>query len=93
MTTILLTWRVSSEYTYCAKIRQLTICRRKVLEGLRELPFAPSVGLQDVPRMDVGEAIGLVDEEDEESEMDEVDLRLSRESNSHFTFLHMVDYR
>ncbi|CEL59583.1 histone deacetylase 1/2 [Rhizoctonia solani AG-1 IB] len=51
--------------------------KRKVLEGLRELPFAPSVGLQDVPRMDVGEAIGLVDEEDEESEMDEVDLRLS----------------
>ncbi|CCO26445.1 histone deacetylase 1/2 [Rhizoctonia solani AG-1 IB] len=54
--------------------------KRKVLEGLRELPFAPSVGLQDVPRMDVGEAIGLVDEEDEESEMDEVDLRLSHKS-------------
>ncbi|CAE6459003.1 unnamed protein product [Rhizoctonia solani] len=51
--------------------------KRKVLEGLRDLPFAPSVGLQDVPRMDVGEAIGLVDEEDEESEMDEIDLRLS----------------
>ncbi|QRV87668.1 histone deacetylase family protein [Ceratobasidium sp. AG-Ba] len=26
--------------------------KRKVLEGLRDLPFAPSVGLQDVPRMD-----------------------------------------
>lgn len=53
--------------------------KRKVLEGLRDLPFAPGVGIQEVPRVDVGEAIGLApDEEGEDiSDMDEIDLRLS----------------
>ncbi|KAG9126130.1 hypothetical protein FRC07_004778 [Ceratobasidium sp. 392] len=53
--------------------------KRKVLEGLRDLPFAPSVGIQEVPRMDVGEAIGLAPDEegDDASDMDEIDLRLS----------------
>jgi hypothetical protein len=50
-----------------------------VIEGLRELPFAPSVSMQEMPRIDVGEAIGLADEEgDDTSDMDEIDLRLSR---------------
>ncbi|KAG8692117.1 histone deacetylase (class I) Clr6 [Ceratobasidium sp. 394] len=53
--------------------------KRKVLEGLRDLPFAPSVGMQEVPRVDVGEAIGLTPDEegDDASDMDEIDLRLS----------------
>lgn len=52
--------------------------KRKVIEGLKDLPFAPGVGMQEVPRTDVGEAIGLADEEgDDTSDMDEVDLRLS----------------
>lgn len=43
--------------------------------------------MQEVPRVDVGEAIGLApDEEGEDiSDMDEIDLRLSRE-NLHDTF-------
>lgn len=50
-----------------------------MIEGLKDLPFAPGVGMQEVPRVDVGEAIGLADEEgDDTSDMDEIDLRLSR---------------
>lgn len=51
----------------------------QALEGLRDLPFAPSVGLHQVPGTDLAEEVGIrVRDEDEESELSDLDVQLAR---------------
>lgn len=51
----------------------------QAIEGLRDLPFAPSVGLHQVPGTDLAEEIGLrIRDEDEESELSDLDVQLAR---------------
>lgn len=51
----------------------------QALEGLRDLPFAPSVGLHQVPGTDLAEETGIrVRDEDEESELSDLDVQLAR---------------
>lgn len=51
----------------------------QVLEGLRDLPFAPSVGLHQVPGTDLAEETDIrVRDDDEMSELSELDVRIAR---------------
>lgn len=53
--------------------------RMQVLEGLRDLPFAPSVGLHQVPGTDLAEATGIrVRQDDEESDVSDLDVEIAR---------------
>jgi hypothetical protein len=52
--------------------------RQTVLEALRDLPFAPSVGSHAVPRKTVAQEIGLT--RDNGVEEDELDVQIRRAS-------------
>lgn len=54
--------------------------RRDVLINLRELPFAPSVALQHIPRQSVGDIISQNsdgdDDEDDQGDHSDIDQRI-----------------
>lgn len=52
-------------------------CRTDVLKNIHDLPPVPSVQLQDVPRQDLGEHLGLWNNDDQLSK-DELDEKLAR---------------
>ncbi|KAG8906139.1 hypothetical protein FRB99_007529 [Tulasnella sp. 403] len=53
--------------------------KMQVLEGLRDLPFAPSVGLHQVPGTDLAEETGIrIRDEDEESELSVLDVQIAQ---------------
>lgn len=54
--------------------------KNRVIDQLRTMPFAPSVGMHEVPMMSVGEAIRVSDEEDGSEDEDDVDVQISCES-------------
>lgn len=57
----------------------LEAMKMQALEGLRDLPFAPSVGLHQVPGTDLAEEVGIrVRDEDEESELSDLDVQLAQ---------------
>ncbi|KDQ15475.1 hypothetical protein BOTBODRAFT_108783 [Botryobasidium botryosum FD-172 SS1] len=58
----------------------LDIVRQKAIEGLRDLPFAPSVAIQPVPRNKMTEELGLFGQEvdDSDEETSDLDVRISR---------------
>ncbi|KAG8923561.1 hypothetical protein FRC01_012602 [Tulasnella sp. 417] len=57
----------------------LEAMKMQALEGLRDLPFAPSVGLHQVPGTDLAEETGIrVRDEDEESELSDLDVQLAQ---------------
>lgn len=59
------------------------LARMQILEQLRDLPFAPSMGLHQVPGTDLAEETGIrVRDEDEESELSDLDVRIAREWHS-----------
>ncbi|KAG8890479.1 hypothetical protein FRB98_007826 [Tulasnella sp. 332] len=50
----------------------------QILEGLRDLPFAPSVGLHQVPGTDLAEETGIrVRQEDEDSDVSDLDVEIA----------------
>lgn len=55
--------------------------RTRIIESLRSMPFAPSVGMHEVPSISVGEAIRVVDSEEGSEDEDDVDVQISRESS------------
>lgn len=70
--------------TRCARcIPGLTFIRSKVIDNLRAMPFAPSVGMHEVPRASVGKATGIVPDEDSDAES-ETDTQINRSSPSSF---------
>lgn len=65
---------------YCSKvtIHNYFLDRRThVLENLRQLPPAPSVQLQDVPRENLGDHLGVWQKNEREAQ-DELDLTIAR---------------
>ncbi|KAG8865119.1 hypothetical protein FRB96_000008 [Tulasnella sp. 330] len=51
----------------------------QILEGLRDLPFAPSVGLHQVPGTDLAEETGIrVRQEDEDSDVSDLDVEIAQ---------------
>lgn len=53
--------------------------KNRVIDTLRNMPFAPSTGMHEVPRMSVGKALGIVGEDDEDSgEESDIDGQINR---------------
>ncbi len=50
--------------------------RTNVLEQISRLPCAPSVGMHDVPREDVGTHLGMVFDDDDMDIRDDLDRQL-----------------
>lgn len=57
--------------------------REQVIKRLEMLPFAPSVGMHEVPRQSLGEHLGFVPPKMDEKDEDELDEKLGRESHTH----------
>ncbi|KAL7410936.1 hypothetical protein BDY24DRAFT_443623 [Mrakia frigida] len=51
--------------------------KTRVIDSLRHLPFAPSVGMHEVPRTSVGKAIGILGAEDSD-DGSEIDVRINQ---------------
>ncbi|KAL7410256.1 hypothetical protein BDY24DRAFT_400630 [Mrakia frigida] len=51
--------------------------KTRIIESLRSMPFAPSVGMHEVPSISVGEAIRVVDSEEGSEDEDDVDVQIS----------------
>ena len=49
-----------------------------MIDSLRNLPFAPSVGMHEVPKSSVGRAIGVLGDDAEDSDGSEIDVRINR---------------
>lgn len=55
-----------------------------MIDSLRNMPFAPSVGMHEVPKTSVGRAIGVFGEGAEDSDQEsEIDVRINRTSRTH----------
>jgi len=68
---------------------QPNVCRREVIENLKDLPFAPSVQMQDVPGMSIADVLSRkrpdVQEEDEDRDL-ALDRRIRSNSSNKFPY-------
>ncbi|KAG8964551.1 hypothetical protein FRC03_001655 [Tulasnella sp. 419] len=57
----------------------------QILEGLRDLPFAPSIGMQNVPSASVSQETGIrVRDNDGDSDLSDLDVRIAQRVRSAF---------
>lgn len=62
--------------------RQHNLSRTRVFEALRSMPFAPSAGMQEVPKKSVGQELGFLADDDDSGDESDIDRQINRASRS-----------
>jgi hypothetical protein len=52
--------------------------RTRVFEALRSMPFAPSAGMQEVPKKSVGQELGFLADDDDSGDESDIDRQINR---------------